>query len=238
MSEFFRAATKCDVAAANKAPMYINRVGILEEDFKHQQLIDEVLKTKLVLEEVDKTFRVSSAGDETAHYSTAPTYSPPGRIATSVDPALRQIGATALKRRVEQRVHESEVAIAKHFAELKDLEKVEVNQQKLRMSKNREQIERALSTAATAAAIRKQEEDEKRRSIEEAEEARRSRRHPIDVFQARVAEDVLADVEASDRIAQAHLRLSQDKLDDFLDKEKQAKLHYSPGHRKHVPAAW
>jgi hypothetical protein len=232
MSDFFVAAAKCDPAAAKAAPMHIDERIVREEQFKHERLVEQVLKTRLLLERVDETFkeadasRHSIAKDEVS-YSVAPAYTPPGVIDRQRDPSLRAVGASVLRKRVEQRLASGGSGLQDRLAEMRRVEEEEREQAAKIAADRRRQAEREVdaSTAASCHAQQQQREDTLRREAEE--KARRERKHPIDVFQSRVAMDIIGEVERTDGTSQQRVLAAHQSLDDILDKEKAAKLRYA-----------
>uniref|UniRef100_A0A7S1PPE3 Uncharacterized protein n=1 Tax=Neobodo designis TaxID=312471 RepID=A0A7S1PPE3_NEODS len=231
MSDFFVAAAKCDPSAAKAAPMHIDERVVREEQYKHERLVEQVLKTRLLLEQVDETFKQAddsrNGADADVSYSVAPGYTPPGVVDRDRDPSLRAVGASVLRKRVEDRLANQSKQLQERLAELRRAEAAEREQAATTASERRRQAQRELDASAAAERHAQQQHREDTMRREAEEKARRERKHPIDVFQSRVAMDIIGEVERTDGASQQRVIAAHQTLDDMLDKEKAAKLRYA-----------
>ena len=243
MSDFFKAAAKCDASLLSQAPMYIDKRVVQEEQFKREALIAQVLKTRLLLERVDASMKEL---DQQTHgpadavpYAVAPSYVPPGTIDTKRDPSLRAVGSTALRQRAEARLAAERERLQQARLELQRVEESEKASSAAGAAERRRQAARELdaSTAAAAAAdAQRREEAEQREALERA---KRERKHPIDVFQSRVALDIVSEVAGHDAANQTRILAAHQTVDDIIDKEKAGRLRYAfRGPSTHIPTGF
>jgi hypothetical protein len=235
MSDYFRAAAKCDPRTVQQAPMYIDQSSVREEQYKHEKLVEQVLKTRMLLREVDATFRTAEERAD-AEYRPAPTYTPPGVVDRARDPSLRQVGASTLRQRALERMQADRAKLEASLEDQKRLELREHDETQRAAAERRHQAARELDSATTAKRHEEAQRGEDAARQAEEERARRERKHPIDIFQSRVALDILAEVDTHDTSSQRRVMANNQQLDEFLDKEKTAKLRYNfRGPSTHIP---
>lgn len=147
MSEYFRAATNCDIDTAKLAPLPVDLVEVRRQQFMHEKLVSQAIQTQLLLLKdgpaVDKKFPglVQSAG------KVPPEYEPPGGVNLKVDPSLRRPGAHQLQKALEARVAKAEELAKK---EMENVLEQEMMEQALRHK--RKEVEASQNARRAAAA--------------------------------------------------------------------------------------
>jgi len=256
MSEFFRAAAKCDAGVVKQAPMYIDRVGLLEEVHKHDALLDQALKTRTILDELEaknaktEAIRVARlARDDALRDLTA---SEPGRVvevsyhdpptsetALAKPPGERQMGSRAIWKRLEQRLEGNRTALQESREVLRRTEEKERREALRQEEQRKRDAERGLQAVIVSRQLSQHEAEQAAVKAKVLAEQSVRRAHPIDVLHRRIAEELASDHAKERDLVAWKLQLEAEGLTKVLETEEVRALQYK-FHRPstHVPPPW
>ncbi|CUI15572.1 Hypothetical protein, putative [Bodo saltans] len=252
MSEFFKAATKCDVRMAREAPMYIDQTGVLEELYHHERLVEQTLKTKLLLDALDE--EEAAAGGRKAidakdvdsivgngYTVEAGSYrEPPMSIAAQAKaPEERNRGSRALHCAVESRMNIWKKELEMKSASVNYKEQNEKANAKLEEESRRRDAERELNALIATRQLTAHEAQKEARRIAAERAKMGDRVHPIDILQKRIAADLLDEIEEGTRFVTAQVEREEKGVDEIRDIESMKDIKYkyhSPS--KHIPRPW
>lgn len=251
MSEFFKAATKCDVSMAREAPMYIDQTGVMEELYRHERLVEQTLKTKLLLDELDEEEASVSRKsiDEkdvdalvgSGHTVESGSYREPPMSVSAQDkhPQERNPGSRAIHKSVESRMNIWRKELEIKTASIGLREKDERSQAKAEEESRRRDAERELNALIATRQLTAHEAQREARRIMIERAKLGDRVHPIDVLQKRIAADLLDEMEEGTRFVAAQLQHEEKGVDEVREIESMKDIKYkysSPS--KHIPLPW
>jgi hypothetical protein len=259
MSEFFKAAVRCDRRVAKQAPMYVDEMAVLEEQFKHEKLVDECVKSKLVLTDVNRTLALEP---NASGMPVVAKYAPSSRDLNAA-PETRRVGTSHLKRRVHDAIFEKSREFEVMHDSIRQAEEKERSERLKRLKHAREEQlseskamlasaadgPKVLSppkqphAAAAAAGVTSSQANGMVSSLDSSL-APPKRRHPIDVVQDQVQASILQEIAAYDHSQRTAMVLRQESLEDAVSRTSAVNTVTKlpqfrlPGPMTHIPAAW
>lgn len=259
MSEFFKAATKCDVSMAREAPMYIDQTGVMEELYHHERLVEQTLKTRRLLDALDEEEAREKSAAETSiptvpitnrdmevlvgngHTVESKSYREPPMTASALEkaPQDRNAGSRAIHRSVESRMNIWQQSLDSKAVQIRSLERSEQKKAAEEEAARRRDVERELNAliATRQLTAHEAQREARRLALEQAQQGNRV--HPIDVLQKRIGADLLDEMEEGSRFVAAQLEHEEKGVDEVRDIESMKDVKYKYHNPcKHVPRPW
>lgn len=250
MSEFFKAATKCDVAMAKKAPMYIDQTGVMEELYRHERLLEQTLKTKLFLDSLEaqdaQERYVATSRDVEDILGCGVTVDqglykePPMSVtALSVPPSERNLGSRAQERGIESKLNLWRRQLDERAAAIKETEAAENRCAKQEEESRRKDAERELNALITQRQLAAHEAEKERQKAAVEALMSTNRVHPIDVLQKRIQAELLDEMHEGTRLVAAQIETEEKGVDEVRKIEELREIKYKyHAPLKHIPTPW
>ena len=251
MSEFFKAATRCDPSAADKAPIYVDRSAIMEEQFRAQRLVDQTMRTELLLREIEAEHAAAAVeaamreaeGDSFSQHhggggSSAPAYRAPPQCTGHLNPSERHLGSRAIERSMNERANLWRQQLSDSRAAVAVQEGREAEHEGRQCVHRQKEAERELNALVVARQIAARESEMTRtRGVESAEMTKR-RVHPIDVLHQRIAAELERDIADTSDALNEQLAIDAVPIERaYEDEQLRAIREFRRGPAYHIPDA-
>lgn len=246
MTDFFKAAIKCDVATAKNSPMYIDQTAVMEEQYRHERLVDATLKTEQLLHELElkqemerrnDSMYVQGAGASCQSQTSPPLYKAPPHTTMHLPPQERTPGTKAMLTKINERSNLWRQKLADNHSTMKSQEQIENEKQLDRLAFRQREAERELNALVVSRQIAAREaEAEARRRLEGAEKKKR-RVHPIDVLQQKVQEELAKDMAEGAKAIDGQLAIETAPIDRIYEDEQLRSIRtFKRNQINHIPS--
>lgn len=241
MSEFFKAATRCDPVAAEKAPMYVDRSAIAEEEHRAQRLVEQTMRTELLLREMqvehDKAQRLQQ-NEAVPLDTSAVVYKAPPQCTGHLPPEQRNVGSRAIQKSMNERANLWRQNLSENLTQMRHIEGREVANEEKQSTYRQQQAEREFNALIVSRQIAARENElESIRAIEQNERGKR-RAHPIDVLHRRIAEELAKDIHDATGALEGQLETDSAPIErTYEDEQLRAIREFRRDPIWHIPSA-
>ena len=236
MSLFFKAAMKCDMGTAREVPMYIDKREVMEEQFRHDRLVEQCLQTEQLLHEIEQKHKASMAQQSTAKSTSqegddlaasgvdqtgeSPKYRAPPQCTGHLSPEQRTPGSRAIQHPINDRANLWRQKLSHDHAASNQHEREERAREKEILATRQREAQRELNALVISRQVAAREAElEAVRRMGELE-GRKRRVHPIDVLQRRIAQQLEAEIVDGMRTLEHQLHDESQPVDAVYEDEQ------------------
>jgi hypothetical protein len=237
MSLFFKAAMKCDMGVARDVPVYIDKKEVMEEQFRHDRLVEQCLQTEQLLNELEEQHKTTRSmqqskqrsRDELADISVStigdgdddtPTYRAPPHCTGHLSPEQRTPGSKAIYKTINDRTNLWKNKLEDEHLKAKQQEHEERKRDKESLSRREHEANRELNALVISRQVAAREAElEAVRRMGELE-TRKRRVHPIDVLQKRIAQQIEGEIVEGVRSLEYQLQNESMPVEEVYEDEQ------------------